>query len=386
LWEIRAGNVIIIFYVKIARRNRMIKQTPFYDIHLKLNAKMVEFAGFYMPVQYRSITEEHKRVRKTVGIFDLSHMGEFRVSGHGARQFVQYAVTNDIYKPDFGQVLYTCMCYPDGGIVDDLLVYNLGDEFLLVVNASNIQKDFDHLMSLKKHDDVELTDISDDTALLAIQGPVAEKVLAKMTDYDLSSIPFYWSTVAKVAGVEMLFSRTGYTGEDGFELYFGPQHASRLWDAAMEAAGEFDGEPIGIGARDTLRLEMKYALYGNDIDQTTNPIEAGLGWTVKLDKGDFVGSEALKKIKAEGPKRKLAAFELRERGFPRQHYPVMVDNQKVGEVASGTFSPMLEKGIGTGYVPVEHSKIGSVIGIDIRGRIIPAEIVKPPFYKQGTRK
>ena len=364
----------------------MIKQTPFYNRHVKLNARMIEFAGFQMPVQYRSITEEHKRVRRTVGIFDLSHMGEFRVSGHGARQFVQYAVTNDIYKLDFGQVLYTCMCYPDGGIVDDLLVYNLGDEFLLVVNASNIQKDFDHLMSLKKHDDVELTDISDDTALLAMQGPVAEKVLAKMTSYDLSSIPFYWSAVADVAGVEMLFSRTGYTGEDGFELYFGPQHANRLWDAAMEAAGEFDGEPIGIGARDTLRLEMKYALYGNDIDQTTNPIEAGLGWTVKLDKGDFVGSEALNKIKVEGPKRKLMAFELRERGFPRQHYPIMVEGQKVGEVASGTFSPMLEKGIGTGYVPVEHSKIGDVIGIDIRGKVISAEIVKPPFYKQGTRK
>lgn len=364
----------------------MIKQTPFYDIHLKLNAKMVDFAGFQMPVQYRSITEEHKRVRKTVGIFDLSHMGEFRVSGHGARQFVQHAVTNDIYKLDFGQVLYTCMCYPDGGIVDDLLVYNLGDEFLLVVNASNIQKDFDHLMSLKKHGDVGLTDISDDTALLAIQGPDAEKVLAKMTDYDLPSIPFYWSGVAKVAGVEMLFSRTGYTGEDGFELYFAPQHAARLWDAAMVAAGEFDGEPTGIGARDTLRLEMKYALYGNDIDQTTNPIEAGLGWTVKLDKGDFVGREALEKVKSEGPKRKLVAFELRERGFPRQHYPIAIDGQKVGEVASGTFSPMLEKGIGTGYVPTEHSKIGNMIGIDIRGRIIPAEIVKPPFYKQGTRK
>lgn len=364
----------------------MIKLTPFYDIHLKLSAKMIEFAGFQMPVQYRSITEEHKRVRRTVGIFDLSHMGEFRVSGHGARQFVQYAVTNDIYKLDFGQVLYTCMCYPDGGIVDDLLVYNLGDEFLLVVNASNIQKDFDHLMSLKRHDDVDLTDISDDTALLAVQGPVAEKVLAKMTDYDLSSIPFYWSAVAEVAGVEMLFSRTGYTGEDGFELYFGPQHASKLWDAAMEAAGEFDGEPIGIGARDTLRLEMKYALYGNDIDQTTNPLEAGLGWTVKLDKGDFVGREALEKVKAEGPIRKLVAFELREKGFPRPHYPIIVDRDKVGEVASGTFSPMLEKGIGTGYVPIEHSKVGTNLGIDIRGKVVTAEIVKPPFYKQGTRK
>jgi aminomethyltransferase len=280
-------------------------------------------------------------------------------------------VTNDIYKLETGQVLYTCMCYPDGGIVDDFLVYNLGDELLLVVNAVNIDKDFKHLISLKKHDDVELEDISDSTALLAI---------------DLSSMPFYWSATAKVAGIEMLFSRTGYTGEDGFEIYCAPEHAERLWDASMEAAAKFNGEPIGIGARDTLRLEMKYALYGNDIDQTTNPLEAGLGWTVKLDKSDFVGKEAISKVKEDGPKRRLVAFELREKGFPRQHYPIIIDGKKAGEVASGAFSPMLEKGIGTGYIPVEHSKAGNMIGIEIRGKTIPAEIVRPPFYKMGTRR
>ena len=364
----------------------MIKKTPFYDIHKKLNAKIVEFAGYQMPIQYRSITEEHKRVRESVGLFDLSHMGEFRITGHGALPFVQYAVTNDVGKLGLGQVLYTCLCYPDGGIVDDLLVYNLGDEFFLVVNASNMEKDFAYLMSLKKHDDVKLENISDQTALLAIQGPVAEKVLGKLTDYDLQSLPYYWSATAEIAGIEMLFSRTGYTGEDGFELYCLPKHAGHLWDTVSEAAREFDGEPIGLGARDTLRLEMKYALYGNDIDQTTNPLEAGLGWTVKLDKTDFVAKKVLDELKAQGPKRKLVAFELTERGFPRQHYPIIVGNEKVGEVASGTFSPMLEKGIGTGYVPTAYSNIGNDLGIDIRGKVISAKIVKPPFYKKGTRR
>jgi len=364
----------------------MIRKTPFYDIHQKLGARIVEFAGYYMPVQYRSMTEEHKRVRKSVGIFDLSHMGEFVISGHGAGQFVQYAVTNDIYSLEIGRVLYTCMCYPDGGIVDDLLVYNLGDRYMLVVNASNIEKDFAHLMSLKRHEDVELANLSDETALLAIQGPDAEKVMAKMTDYDLPSLRFYWSATTEVAGVEMIFSRTGYTGEDGFELYFSPPHAEHVWNAATEAAKEFGGEPVGLGARDSLRLEMKYALYGNDIDETTNPFKAGLGWTVKLDSGDFVGKKALERFKAEGLKRKLIAFELKERGFPRQHYPLVVGGKQVGEVTSGTFSPMLEKGIGVGYVAIEHSKIGTEIGIGIRGNVVPAEVIKPPFYKSGSRR
>jgi aminomethyltransferase len=365
----------------------MPKKTAFYNIHEKAGAKIVEFAGYLMPIQYRSITEEHKRVRKSVGLFDLSHMGEFVVSGHGARQFVQQAVTNDINTLEDGQVMYTAMCYPDGGIVDDLLIYNLGDIIYLVVNASNIDKDFAHLDSLRKSDDVRLENISDQTALLAIQGPDAEKVLAKMTDYDLPSLKFYWAATAKIAGVEMLFSRTGYTGEDGFELYMEPQHAERLWNEAMEAAREFDGEAIGLGARDSLRLEMKYALYGNDIDKTTNPLEAGLGWVVKLDKGDFVGRDALMKVKeVGGPKRKNIAFELKEKGFPRQHYPIVIDGKKAGEVTSGTFSPMLEKGIGSGYVPSECSKIGTGIGIEIRDKVISAEIVKPPFYKHGTRR
>ncbi len=364
----------------------MIKKTPFYDIHQKAGGKIVEFAGYYMPVQYRSITEEHKRVRKSVGLFDLSHMGEFIVSGPGAIEFVQGAVTNDVNSLGLGQVMYTCMCYPNGGIVDDLLVYNRGDIMYLVVNASNIDKDFAHLQSLVKANNVKLENVSDQTALLAIQGPVAEKVMAKLTDYDLPSLPFYWSAKAKVAEVEMLFSRTGYTGEDGFELYFAPQYAEKLWNAAADAAKEFDCEPIGLGARDTLRLEMKYALYGNDIDATTNPIEAGLGWVVKLEKGDFVGKDVISKAKTEGPKRKNVAFELKEKAFPRQHYPIVIGGQKVGEVTSGTFSPMLEKGIGAGYISSEYSKIGTEIGIDIRGKVATAVIVKPPFYKSGTHR
>ena len=364
----------------------MIKKTAFYDIHEKAEGKLVEFAGYWMPVQYRSIVEEHKRVRKSVGLFDLSHMGEFSVKGPGAAEFVQYAVTNDVTKLAQGQVMYTAMLYPDGGIVDDLLVYNLGPEFLLVVNASNIDKDFAHLQGLAKGRDMQLINYSDETALLAIQGPDAEKVMAKMTKYDLKSMKFYWSGVAEIAGSNMLFSRTGYTGEDGFELYMAPKDAVKLWNAAMEAGKEFEVEPIGLGARDSLRLEMKYALYGNDIDKTTNPLEAGLGWIVKLDKGDFMGRDALMKIKADGVKRKNVAFELKEKGFPRQHYPITLNGSKMGEVTSGIFSPSLEKGIGTGYVPNECSNIGGTIMIDIRGKQIPAEIVKPPFYKHGTHK
>ena len=364
----------------------MPKKTAFYDIHEKAGAKIVDFAGYLMPIQYRSITEEHKRVRKSVGLFDLSHMGEFVVSGPGAQAFVQRAVTNDIQTLGLGQVLYTAMCYSDGGIVDDLLVYNLGDIIYLVVNASNIDKDFAHLDSLRKTDDIKLENISDETALLAIQGPDAEKVMAKLTGYDLPGLKFYWAATAEIAGVEMLFSRTGYTGEDGFELYMAPKYAEQLWQATMDAAREFDGEAIGLGARDSLRLEMKYALYGNDIDKTTNPLEAGLGWVVKFDKGDFVGRDPLLKVKEAGPHRRNVAFELKEKGFPRQHYPIVIAGKPMGEVTSGTFSPSLERGIGAGYVPAECSKVGTEIGIDIRGKVIPAEIIKPPFYKHGTRK
>ncbi len=361
------------------------KKTPFYDIHLKNKANIVEFAGFLMPIQFRGIMEEHRKVRSSVGLFDITHMGEFEVWGKDAESFVQKMTTNDVSRLDTHQVQYSCMCYDHGGIVDDLLVYRLPDHFLLVVNGACAEKDFkwlsDHVSG-----DMELKDVSDRTALLALQGPKAEDVLRKLTDKDLSELRFYRATWGKVNGIEMLFSRTGYTGEDGFELYFSPEHAESMWDALMEAGREFDIEPIGLGARDSLRLEMKLMLYGNDIDQTTNPLEAGLGWIVKLDKGDFVGKDPIQKMKQEKPKRKLVAFELLDTGFPRQHYEIQKDGKKIGEVTSGTFSPSLNKGIGLGYVPVEHSKVETELHILIRNRPHRAVVVKPPFYKDFTHK
>jgi aminomethyltransferase len=361
------------------------KRTPFYEIHLKNKAKMVEFAGFSMPIQFRGMMEEHRKVRSTVGLFDITHMGEFEVWGRDAESFVQKMTTNDVSKLDVYQVQYSCMCYDEGGIVDDLLVYRLPDHFLLVVNGACLEKDFkwlsDHVSG-----DVELKNVSDQTALLALQGPKAEEVMRKLTDEDLSELRFYWSTWGKVNGIEMLFSRTGYTGEDGFELYFSPDHAESMWNALMKAGNEFDIEPIGLGARDSLRLEMKMMLYGNDIDQTTNPIEAGLGWIVKLDKGDFVGREPIAKMKENRPLRKLVAFELLDMGFPRPHYQIQKNGNKIGDVTSGTFSPSLNKGIGLGYVPKEHSKIGSELDIFLRNKPHRAVVIKPPFYKDFTHK
>ncbi|KPL00823.1 MAG: glycine cleavage system protein T [candidate division Zixibacteria bacterium SM23_73_3] len=361
------------------------EKTPFHDIHIKNKAKIVEFANYLMPIQFRGMMEEHLKVRSSVGLFDITHMGEFEVWGKDAENFIQKMTTNDVSRLATYQVQYSCMCYNHGGIVDDLLVYRLPDHFLLVVNGACVEKDFkwlsDHLSG-----DVELKNVSEQTALLALQGPKAEDVLKKLTDEKLSDLRFYWASWGKVNGIEMLFSRTGYTGEDGFELYFSTVHAESMWNALMEAGEEFDIEPIGLGARNSLRLEMKYMLYGNDIDQTTNPLEAGLGWIVKLEGGDFVGKEPTLKLKQEKPKRKLVAFELLDQAFPRQHYQIQKDGERIGEVTSGTFSPSLNKGIGLGYVLVEHSKIDTELDILIRNRPYRAIIVKPPFYKSFTHK
>jgi aminomethyltransferase len=361
------------------------KKTPFYQIHLKNNAKMVEFAGYWMPIQFKGIMEEHRKVRSSVGLFDITHMGEFEVKGKDALAFLQKTTTNDVSKLSDYQVQYSCMCYEDGGIVDDLLVYRLPDRFFLVVNASNIEKDFNWLKS-HLFGDVKLENLSDQTALLAIQGPIAEKVMVKLTDVDLGKIKYYWAARGKVAGKDILFSRTGYTGEDGFELYMPNEYGEHFWDSIMQAGKEFGIKPIGLGARDSLRLEMKYMLYGNDIDQTTNPLEAGLGWIVKLDKGDFVGKEPTLKLQREGLKRKLVAFELSDKAFPRQHYQIEKNGQKIGEVTSGTFSPSLEKGIGLGYVDIQYSETGTDLNINIRGKDYPAKVTKPPFYKKFTHK
>jgi aminomethyltransferase len=361
------------------------KKTPFYEIHQKNKAKIVEFANYLMPIQFRGIMEEHRKVRSSVGLFDITHMGEFEVWGKDAEDFIQKMTTNDVSRLETYQVQYSCMCYDDGGIVDDLLVYKLPDHFLLVVNGACLDKDFewlsDHLSG-----DVELKNVSEQTALLALQGPKAEAVLKKLTDHALSEIEFYWATWGKINGIEMLFSRTGYTGEDGFELYFSPDHAESMWNALMDAGREFDIEPIGLGARDSLRLEMKYMLYGNDIDQTTIPLEAGLGWIVKPNKGDFVGKEPILRLKENGLKRKLVAFELKDKAFPRPHYEIQKGGQKIGQVTSGTFSPSLSKGIGLGYVPTELSKADAELDVLIRGKSHRAVVVKPPFYKNFTHR
>ena len=361
------------------------KKTPFYEIHQKNKAKIVEFANHLMPIQFRGIMEEHRKVRSSVGLFDITHMGEFEVRGRDAEDFIQKMTTNDVSRLETYQVQYSCMCYDDGGIVDDLLVYRLPDRFLLVVNGACLDKDFewlsDHLSG-----DVNLKNVSEQTALLALQGPQAEPVLKKLTDHDLSDIKFYWAAWGKINGIEMLFSRTGYTGEDGFELYFSPDHAESMWNAMMEAGREFDIEPIGLGARDSLRLEMKYMLYGNDIDQTTIPLEAGLGWIVKPNKGDFVGKEPILRLKESGLRRKLVAFELKDKAFPRPHYEIQKGGEKIGQVTSGTYSPCLSKGIGLGYVPTVHSKADTELDILIRGKTHRAVVVKPPFYKDFTHK
>ena len=357
------------------------RKTALYDVHQQAGAKLVEFAGYYMPIQYRGIIEEHRRVRTTVGLFDVSHMGEFIVKGPNAEAFLQKITINDVSKVDVRQVQYSAMCYPEGGIVDDLLIYRFPDHYLMVVNAANLDKDWEwanrHLIG-----GVTLTNESDRYSLLALQGPMAQKTLQKLTALDLGKLDYYWLDEAEAAGVPMMISRTGYTGELGYELMMPNESAVKVWKAVMAAGAEFDIEPIGLGARDTLRLEMKYCLYGNDIDQTTNPLEAGLGWITKLNKGEFISREALLQIKAAGLKRKLIGFDMPGRAFPRHGYAIYSGGERVGVVTSGTFSPSLEKGIGTGYVPVELAAVGTPLEIEIRNSRMPATVCETPFYKK----
>jgi aminomethyltransferase len=358
--------------------------TPFTQFHIASGAKMVPFAGYNMPVQYKGITAEHLAVRKNVGLFDLSHMGEFEVSGPGALEFLQKVTTNNVAALTPGKIQYSCMAYPEGGIVDDLLVYRLPDRFFLVVNASNMQKDFDWLSS-HRTSGVSLVDLSQELGLLAIQGPNAQRVMTLLTEYDLESMPYYTCATGKVGGIELLFSRTGYTGEDGFELYCPNDKCAALWQAVMAAGAKHDLELIGLGARDSLRLEMKMALYGNDIDQTTTPVEAGLSWIVDFTK-DFVGSPVIKKQKAEGVSRRLVCLEVEGKAFPRHGYDIADERGLIGKVTSGTVSPSLGKPIALGYVPTDKSKIGSTVEIVIREGRHRATVVKPPFYKQASHR
>jgi aminomethyltransferase len=355
-------------------------KTPLYAEHLEAGAKMVEFAGFAMPIFYRGIVSEHRRVRESVGLFDVSHMGEFIISGRDALPALERILTNKVAALFDGRVQYTGMCYENGGFVDDLLVYRLPGRYMLVVNASNKDKDLAWIQA-NLSGDVKLEDVSDDTALVAIQGPSSEDVLAKTTDTDLSELPYYHSAEMRVAGVPMLVSRTGYTGEDGFEIYCRPDEASDLWNVLMDAGSPAGIEPVGLGARDTLRLEMGYPLYGNEMDENRTPVEAGLLWVTKLDKGDFIGRKAIQKRLDSGAPERLIAFELAQRSVPRHGQRITVGGRPLGAVTSGTFSPSLERGVGMGYVPVGAS---GAIEIEIRDKAVAATIVSLPFYKRGT--
>ncbi len=362
----------------------MPKRTPLYEHHVKLGAKIVPFAGFEMPLQYTSIIEEHRWVRKSAGMFDVSHMGEIIIKGSDALDFVSHVTSNDPSKLEIMEVQYSAFPTEKGTIVDDLLVYRLEDHFMLVVNASNIEKDYGWLLKHKRGN-VEIINMSDEIGEIAFQGPLAESVLQRITDYDLSTIKYYWAARVKILGKEALVSRTGYTGEDGFEIYSDNKHIKEIFDALLHFE---EVKPVGLGARDSLRLEMGYCLYGNDIDETTNLIEAGLKWITKLDKPEFVGKEALLKVDQEGVQRRRVGFVVKESGYiPRHGYKIFAeDGSESGFVTSGTLSPSLNVPIGMGYVSKDFGKAGTVIFIEIRGKKVPAEIVKLPFYKEGSVK
>lgn len=361
------------------------KKTTLNQKHIDLGAKMVPFAGYEMPVQYAGVKEEHLAVRSSLGIFDVSHMGEFFLKGPEAIDLLQKITTNDVSKLSAGKIQYTCMPNGNGGIVDDLLVYCISKTvFMLVVNASNIAKDWNWI---NEHNtfDVALTDHSEKLSLLAIQGPAAVEALQSLTEVNLNDLAYYSFTIGKFAGVEnVLISATGYTGAGGFEIYVENGDVEKIWDAVMEAGKAFNIQPCGLAARDTLRLEMGFCLYGNDIDETTSPIEAGLGWITKFSK-DFIDKDRFEKQKKEGTGRNLVGFEMVDRAIPRKDYPILdADGNKIGEVTSGTQSPSLDKAIGMGYVKSEFKTPGTEIFIDIRQKPKKAVVTRPPFYKKDA--
>jgi len=355
------------------------KRTPLYDKHINLNARMVEFFGCEMPIQYTGIVEEHNAVRNSCGMFDVSHMGEFILSGENVESFLNKMTINDMTNMNLGDAQYSAMCNENGGIIDDILVYKLEDQYMLVVNASNLEKDFSWL-NKHKPEDVILNDVSAETGLIALQGPDSRNILQKIVNVDISQLKFYKIIEHCIDDKRVIIARTGYTGELGYEIYTDTHTIQKCWDSLMETGGL---TPCGLGARDTLRMEMKFCLYGNDIDETTNPIEAGLGWITKAGKADFIGREAV--ITAKQHKtRRLIGFEMMERAVPRQGYKIIFQENEIGFVTSGTQSPSLQKGIGLGYVQEGYHRPGTEIGVDIRGKMKKAIIIKPPFYKQGT--
>lgn len=359
------------------------KKTALYDKHVALEAKMVPFAGYAMPVQYENLSAEHRNVREHVGVFDVSHMGEFFLRGKGALDLIQRVTSNDASKLSPGKVQYTCLPNEQGGIVDDLLVYCLGEnEYMLVVNASNIQKDWNWI---QKHntDGVDMTDDSEHYSLLAIQGPKATDAIASLTDLDIASMPFYTVQTGRFAGIDdVIVATTGYTGSGGYEIYFKNENANTIWDAVFEAGKAQNIMPAGLGARDTLRMEMGFCLYGNDIDDETSPLEAGLGWITKFTK-DFVNSDALKAQKEEGVSKRLVGFEILDKGpIPRQGYEIQnVEGDRIGNITSGTMSPSLGKAIAMGYVDRPYFKEGTEVKIMIRNKELNARVVKFPFLK-----
>jgi aminomethyltransferase len=359
-----------------------LKRTPFYDRHVALGAKIVPFAGYEMPVQYpQGISAEHQAVRERCGLFDVSHMGEFIITGDRAIDFVTYVTTNDVAALTIGQVHYSTILNDRGTIEDDCLVYRFADKVMMVVNASNVAKDYAHIARHASRFGVSIADVSDEMGLLALQGPRAASILQPLTATDLSAIGYYHFAEGSVAGMPMIISRTGYTGEDGFELYHNVKYSLALWDALM-AAGTVT--PAGLGARDTLRLEMGMALYGNDIDDTVTPLEANLAWLVKLKKGAFVGSDVLDAQKTNGVAKKLVGFTLGDRNIARHGYAVFCEGAPSGTVCSGTMSPTLGIPIGTCYLPAAVAKDGTAFEVEIRGRRVPATVVKTPFYKNGS--
>ena len=357
------------------------KRTALYDKHISLNAKMVPFAGHSMPMSYSSIIDEHNAVRNMIGVFDVSHMGEFKISGAGAENFLQLLTTNDVKKISVGQAQYSAICLKNGGIVDDIILYRFEEYYMMVVNAANIKDDYNWLLENSK-EEVDLEDISEKLNLIAVQGPKSAIMLNDILDSNISQLKYYNFTQLKYKDDSLIMSRTGYTGELGFEIYGNSDSIISLWEEIFEYE-KFKVTPVGLGARDTLRLEMNYALYGMDISRSINPIEAGLGWITSFNKGDFIGRDALLLKKNEDYKRRIS-FEMLERAVPRHNYDIIVDGKIAGKVTSGTQSPTLDKGIGIGYIQTDHSAPGTKISIDIRSREKLAVVVSPPFYKNGT--
>lgn len=362
-----------------------LKHTPLHAEHVAFGAKIVPFAGYAMPIQYPTgILKEHQAVRNAAGLFDVSHMGELEVRGADALDLVQYVLTNDASRLAVGQAQYTVLCRDDGGTLDDCIVYRFEDRYMIVVNAANLDKDRRWIERHAGRFDAELVDRSADTGLLALQGPEAQEILTRLTDADLDAIRFYHFVEDAVAGREAVISRTGYTGEDGFELYVAADDAGHVWRELIRVGAPEGLLPAGLGARDSLRLEVGYALYGNDLEEERTPLEAGLGWVVKLDKGEFLGRDALARQKETGLTERLIGFVLQERGFPRHGYAIRHDGETAGSVTSGVLSPSIGKGVGLAYMTADSAKPGTAIEVMIRDQPVAAEVTRPPFYTEGS--